>query len=45
LSEKADWAEGIERDNENQVMVKREWLEIRVMDVMIDVSWGQHGHG
>jgi len=32
LSRRADWAEGIERDNENQVMVKREWLEIRVID-------------
>jgi len=32
LSRRADWAERIERDNENQVMVKREWLEIRVMD-------------
>jgi len=27
LSRRADWAEGVERDNENQVM--NEWLEIR----------------
>jgi len=27
LSRRADWAEGVERDNENQVM--KEWLEIR----------------
>jgi len=32
LSRRADWAEGVERNNENQVMLKREWLEIRVMD-------------
>jgi len=32
LSRRADWAEGVERDNENQVMLKREWLEIRVVD-------------
>jgi len=32
LSRKTDWAEGVERDNENQVMLKRKWLEIRVMD-------------
>jgi len=24
LSRRADWAEGVERDNENQVMLKRE---------------------
>ena len=24
--------EGIEKDNESQVMLKKEWLEIRVMD-------------
>ena len=29
---RADWAEGIERDNKNQVMLKREQLEIRVID-------------
>ena len=32
LSRRADWAKGVERDNKNQVMLKREWLEIRVMD-------------
>ena len=31
-SRRADWAGGVERDNENQVMLKRKWLEIRVMD-------------
>jgi len=32
LSRRADWAEEVERDNENQVMLKREWSEIRLMD-------------
>jgi len=32
LSRRTDWAEGVKRDNENQVMLKREWLEIRVIE-------------
>jgi len=32
LSRRVDWAERVERDNENQVMLKREWLEIRVVE-------------
>ena len=32
LSRRANWAEEVERDNENQMMLKREWLEIRAMD-------------
>jgi len=32
LSRRADWTEGVERDNKNQVMLKREWLEIRVIE-------------
>jgi len=32
LSRRADWAERVERDNENQVILKREWLEIRVVE-------------
>ena len=32
LSRRADWAEGVEKDNKNQVMLKREWLEIRAID-------------
>ena len=32
LSRRADWAEGIERDNKNQVMLKKKWLEIRAME-------------
>jgi len=32
LSRRADWTERIERDNENQMMLKKKWLEIRVME-------------
>jgi len=32
LSRRADWIEEIERDNENKVMSKKEWLEIRVIE-------------
>jgi len=32
LSRRADWAEGIERDNKNQVMLKKKWLEIRMIE-------------
>ena len=32
LSKKATWVEGVARDNENQVMLKKEWLEIRVVE-------------
>ena len=31
LSRRVDCMEGVKRDNENQVMLKKEWLEIRVM--------------
>ena len=32
LSRRVDWVEGVERDNENQVILKEEWLEARVME-------------
>jgi len=32
LNRRADWAEEVERDKENQVMLKKEWLEIRVIE-------------
>jgi len=32
LSRRADWTERIKRDNENQMMLKKKWLEIRVME-------------
>jgi len=31
LNRKADWVEKIERDNSNQVMLKKECLEIKMM--------------
>jgi len=36
LSRRVDWAEGVERDNENQVMLKEEWLEVRVMKQLVE---------
>jgi len=36
LSRKVDWAEGVEKNNENQVMVKEEWLEVRAMEQLIE---------
>ena len=32
LSRRTDWAEEVERDNKNQVMLKKKWLEIRVIE-------------
>ena len=32
LSRRVDWVEGVKRDNKNQVMLKKKWLEIRVME-------------
>ena len=34
LSRQLDWQIGIERDNKNSVLVKKEWLEVRAMQVM-----------
>ena len=36
LSRRVDWVEGVEKDNENQVMLKKEWLEVRVMEQLIE---------
>jgi len=36
LSKRVDWAEGVEKDNENQVMVKEEWLEVRAIEQLIE---------
>ena len=35
LSRKVDWAERVERDNENQVILKEKWLKVRVMEQLI----------
>jgi len=36
LSRRVDWAEGVERDNENQVMLKKKWLEVRMMEQLVE---------
>ena len=36
LSKRVDWAEGVEKDNENQVMVKEEWLEVRAIEQLLE---------
>jgi len=36
LSKRVDWAERVERDNENQVMLKKEWLEVRAIEQLIE---------
>jgi len=33
LSKYPDWQVGIERDNKDRVLVKKEWLEVRAMQV------------
>jgi len=38
LSRRVDWAEGVERDNENQVMLKKEWVEVRAMEQLVEGS-------
>jgi len=35
LSRRVDWAEEVEKDNENQVMLKEEWLEVRAMEQLV----------
>jgi len=32
LSRRVDWVERVERGNENQIMLKKEWLEIRAIE-------------
>ena len=36
LSRRVDQAEGVEKDNENQVMLKKEWLEVRVIEQLVE---------
>jgi len=36
LSRRVDWAEGVEKDNENQVIVKEEWLEVRAIEQLVE---------
>jgi len=36
LSKRVDWVEGGEKDNENQVMLKKEWIEVRKMEQLVE---------
>ena len=36
MSRRVDWVEEVEKDNENQVMVKEEWLEVRAIEQLIE---------
>ena len=36
LNRRVDWAEGVERDNKNQVMLKKEWLEVRMIEQLVE---------
>ena len=36
LSRRVDWAEGVEQDNKNQMMLKEEWLEVRAIEQLIE---------
>ena len=36
LSRRADWAEEMERDNKNQMMLKKELLEIRAIKQLVE---------
>ena len=36
LSRRVDWAEEVERDNKNQAMLKKEWVEVRAMEQLVE---------
>ena len=36
LSRRVDWTKEVEKDNENQVILKEEWLEVRVMEQLVE---------
>jgi len=36
LGRRVDWAEEVEKDNKNQVMLKEEWLEIRGLEQLVE---------
>ena len=36
LSRRVDWAKEVERDNENQVMLKEKWLEVRAIEQLVE---------
>ena len=36
LSRRVDWAKEVKRDNENQVMLKEEWLEVKAIEQLVE---------
>ena len=39
LSKRPDWEVGVQRDNEDEILVKPEWLEVRkteVVEIIVD---------
>ena len=36
LSRRVDWVKGVEKYNENQVMLKKEWMEVRAMKQLVE---------
>ena len=36
LSKRVDWVEEVEKNNENQIMLKEEWLEVRAMEQLVE---------
>jgi len=36
LSRRVDWVKRVEKDNENPVMLKKEWLEVRAMEQLVE---------
>ena len=35
LSRRIDWVKGVKRDNKNQIILKKEWLEVRAMEQLV----------
>ena len=36
LSRRVDWAEEVEREHKNQAMLKKEWVEVRAMEQLVE---------
>ena len=39
LSKRPDWKVGVEKDNENEILIKPEWLEVRktkTVEIIVD---------
>ena len=35
LSRRPDWQEGVEKENEDRTLVKKEWLEVRMLEKVV----------